>query len=783
MDDRQIKVIIGSLLHDIGKVAYRAGDGRNHSQTGYEFLKELDNGFDPEILDCVRYHHGVNLKNANIENQSLAYLTYYADNVASAMDRREGLDAEDGFDSKVPLDSVFNLLNQNHGHQHYAHQVLDPDAEINYPTDREVSMDESFYHEILSNIRDNLRGIEISDEYINSLLSVMEAQLSYIPSSTSKREQADISLYDHVKITAAIAECMYQYFKEKGVTDYKSVLFSSKTEETWKEPMFLLYSMDLSGIQNFIYTISSKGALRGLRARSFYLEILMEHIIDELLFCLQLSRSCLIYSGGGHCYLIVPNTESARQKLEEQNHLVNEWFLEQFGTDLYIADGYAVCSANSLRNEPEGSYSELYLQISKQISLQKNHRYTAEQILSLNHHHAGGKRECIICRRQDQLDEEDRCSICAALEKLSGDILYHDFFMIMLEPCGDSLPLPGGKYLTAGNDGKLRQLMEKDTYVRSYTKNKPYTGKHVATRLWVGNYTTGKTFEELAQSSEGIERIAVLRGDVDNLGAAFVSGFRRENDDGTYDGKYETLSRTAALSRQLSLFFKFYLNRLLEQGTSHSFSPSGKRHVCIVYSGGDDIFIVGAWNEVVDVFQDIRNAMEKFTEGTLTISGGIGLYSPSYPINRMALETAELEDYSKKNLNKNSVTLFDRSGRYPWTELIQKVIGEKYRVISDYMSETQQRGKAFLYHLLELLRESEENESVRFNRARFVYYLSRMEPDREAEEAEADAFEKFSQKMYEWSMDSEGRRQLVTAIYLYVYRTREKEGDREDENQ
>ena len=37
--DRQIKLVIGSLLHDIGKVVYRSGDGRNHSQSGYEYLK------------------------------------------------------------------------------------------------------------------------------------------------------------------------------------------------------------------------------------------------------------------------------------------------------------------------------------------------------------------------------------------------------------------------------------------------------------------------------------------------------------------------------------------------------------------------------------------------------------------------------------------------------------------------------------------------------------------------------------------------------------------------
>lgn len=784
MDDRQIKVIIGSLLHDIGKVAYRSGDGRNHSQAGYDFLKELDNGFDTEILNCVRYHHGIHLKNANIDNNSLAYLTYFADNVAAAMDRREGLESEDGFDKTVPLSSVFNLLNGNHDHQHYAHQVLDPNGPINYPTGKEVKLDETFYSLILDNIRDNLRGIVISEEYINSLLSVMEANLSYIPSSTSKREQADISLYDHVKLTAAISECLYQYFKQENITDYRECLFSAKAEQGWKEQLFLLYSMDISGIQKFIYTISSKGALKGLRARSFYLEILMEHIIDELLDALQLSRSCLIYSGGGHCYMLLPNTEETKEKIREQNARINAWFMEYFGIELYVAFGAAPCSANSLKNEPEGSYSALYLDISKQISLQKSHRYSAEQILAMNRRHLEGKKECKICRRVDKVDAEDRCSVCASLEKLSADILYQDYFIIMLDNLSSAaLPLPNGKYLLAGDEKKLRYLMDQDTYVRSYTKNNLCTGKHVTTKLWVGDYTTGETFEQLANKSEGIERIAVLRGDVDNLGTAFVRGFRRENG----DGRYETLSRTAALSRQLSLFFKFYLNKLLENGTSSVLSQHSARQVCIVYSGGDDIFLVGAWNEVLDAFLDIRNALEKFTEGTLTISGGTGLYSATYPINRMALETAELEDYSKKNPEKNSVTLLDQSGRYAWPVFIQDVIQSKYQCVSEYMNLTQQRGKAFLYHLMELLREAEnpteENRKYRFNRARFVYYLSRMEPDKRDDPAENEAFQKFSQKMYQWSMDPEDRRQLVTAIYLYVYLTREKEGVKDNDHQ
>lgn len=778
MDDRQIKLIIGSLLHDIGKVVYRAGDGRNHSESGYEFLEELKNDFDKEILDCVRYHHGAVIRNAHISDESLAYITYFADNVSAATDRREAEQTEDGFDKTIPLASVFNILNGNNEHMHYARQVMDPDAGINYPTDTEISMDKSFYAEVVDRIQDNLLGIDISHEYINSLLSVMEANLMYIPSSTSKRELADISLYDHVKLTAAIAECIYRYTLENGIVNYRELLFEDKEKTIWDRDMFLLYSIDLSGIQNFIYTISSSGALKGLRARSFYLELIMEHIIDELLDELMLSRACLIYAGGGHCYILLPNTESIKKAVQKKADETNDWFMEQFGTELYLADGYAVCSAATLKNEPIGSYSELYQTISRQISKKKSHRYQAQHIRLLNTRSQRGDRECRICRRTEGLDELDRCPICAALEKLSGAILYQDYFIIMMEAPEEALPLPGNKYLLAGDKKKLLRLMEGDSYVRSYTKNQMYTGKHVTTKLWVGNYNVkGETFEALADKADGINRIAVLRADVDNLGQTFVNGFKRS------DGKnqYETLSRTAALSRQLSVFFKCYINNILKCGISHALSCGDERQLDIVYSGGDDVFLAGAWNDVIDAFIDIRNAFRRFTIGTLTISGGIGIYDSHYPINRMAYGTAELEDYSKSLDGKNAITLFDHTGRYDWEIFIKDVIGAKLIALKRYLGQTDQRGKAFLYKLLELLRA----EDGRFNRARFVYYLSRLEPkinnpDPDAV-AEREAYRAFAAKMYQWSMTAEERRRIVTAIYLYIYLTRESEGkDYED---
>ena len=53
---------------------YRSGDGRNHSQSGYEYLKNEAHISDDEILNCVRYHHGMYLKNASLAEDDKAYV-------------------------------------------------------------------------------------------------------------------------------------------------------------------------------------------------------------------------------------------------------------------------------------------------------------------------------------------------------------------------------------------------------------------------------------------------------------------------------------------------------------------------------------------------------------------------------------------------------------------------------------------------------------------------------------------------------------------------------------
>ena len=75
MNESKLKISIGGLLHDIGKVLYRGSDGRNHSRSGYDFLKDETKITDTDILEQVLYHHAGILKNADISDSSFAYIT------------------------------------------------------------------------------------------------------------------------------------------------------------------------------------------------------------------------------------------------------------------------------------------------------------------------------------------------------------------------------------------------------------------------------------------------------------------------------------------------------------------------------------------------------------------------------------------------------------------------------------------------------------------------------------------------------------------------------------
>lgn len=778
MDNKQVKIAVGGMLHDIGKILYRYCDGRNHSVSGYDFVKSQSIE-DEEILDQIRFHHGKMLQSAMIPKDSLAYVTYWADNVAAGADRRNKDEIEEHvYDKFIPLESVFNVLNNNDQEYSYNMAEVYDSGEINYPTSEHGKYSEEVYGRILENIKNGIRQIELKESYVNSLLGVLEANLSFVPSSTDKAQLADISLFDHSKITAAIGACVFEYLQEEGVSDYRTALFQNAADY-YDKKCFMMFSMDISGIQDFIYTVHSEGALKTLRSKSFYLEIMLEHIIDVLIERIGISRANLIYSGGGHAYLLLPSTNKTKEIIASFQEELNNWFIENFGTALYVACGYSDCSANQLMDKPAGTYREIFMQVSSMLSERKASRYSAEQILMLNSFEQRDReRECKVCGRVDRLAKEDICEFCFSLKEISSDILTKGFVSILSETPAESksVLLPMDYYMVLEDEGDVLERLKEDTsYVRAYSKNKMFTGLNVSTKLWTGDYHHGNSFEELAEKSRGIKRIGIMRADVDNLGNAFARGFERED-----EGKqYVSISRTATFSRKLNMFFKLHINHILKKGIygfGRETEEVAERNALIVYSGGDDLFIVGAWNDMIEVAVDINEALRKYAQGTLTISAGIGLFPAKYPVKTMAWQTGELEDAAKHIDGKNAISVFGtEDNTYKWDVFQRKVIGEKYVLLEQYFSQMPEKGMAALYKLMAYIRNLDE----KINLARLAYMLGRMEPERNAPDEIKELHKVFSKKLYGW-INSENRteecKQLLTAIYLYVYLHRERGG-------
>lgn len=104
MNTQTLNAIFGGLLHDVGKMVYRAGEKQDHASAGYAYLKErLKDAAWQEVLDGVRWHHAPVLRQANAAENSTAYIVCVADNVAAAADRREIEGESARFDRTLPL--------------------------------------------------------------------------------------------------------------------------------------------------------------------------------------------------------------------------------------------------------------------------------------------------------------------------------------------------------------------------------------------------------------------------------------------------------------------------------------------------------------------------------------------------------------------------------------------------------------------------------------------------------------------------------------------------------
>ncbi|MFH1293918.1 MAG: type III-A CRISPR-associated protein Cas10/Csm1, partial [Pseudomonadota bacterium] len=156
----------------------------------------------------------------------------------------------------------------------------------------------------------------------------------------------------------------------------------------------------------------------------------------------------------------------------------------------------------------------------------------------------------------------------------------------------------------------------------------------------------------------GVEALGVLKADVDHLGLLMACGLKPER---------FTLSRIATLSRQLHYYFAVYLPHILM--TQPSF-----RDIYTVFAGGDDLFLIGPWNRVIDLVNLLQMTFSEYVchNQNIHFSAGISLHKPQTPLDTMA-EAAESVLEKSKHDGRNRLTLFSETATWDQVEELSQV--------------------------------------------------------------------------------------------------------------
>lgn len=427
----------------------------------------------------------------------------------------------------------------------------------------------------------------------------------------------------------------------------------------------LLVGGDLSGVQRFIYTISAKGALKSLRARSFFLELIGEEAARRILHRLGLTRANVVYLGGGHLYLLAPDTPEARECIRSVQTEINEWLLAALGGSLYLAMGYAPFEPVALAPGSE-EVPGIWRAVSQALGRVKSAKFREAAVhpdfwepMSL------GRATCTVCQREtetpvplDRDPEEEEmlaCPLCRDLARVGQRLPRARYLVATPAPQGADLVIAGTGYHLCESVSAVERIPDRCAVMALNALDAGRLGVgDDAYPVWLGSYAARSgdgegmiTFAELAQGATGRPLLGVLRMDVDHLGQLFSRGLPEGSRD---------FGRTAGLSGALTRFFKLHLNSICRGDLGDGTDPlrltgsAGPRRVVVVYSGGDDLFVVGAWDQTLELAFDIRAAFQRFTGGRLTLSGGMIAADYHQPIHRLAEAAGEAEDAAKHNV-------------------------------------------------------------------------------------------------------------------------------------
>lgn len=748
------RIALGGLLHDIGKLLNRSNFyTKNMTSWKHPYLSEYFINFlfenklleyDEDLKEIVKKHHegnfsediNVNGIKSNENLKKLALIVARADNYSSA-ERYEDGEYKYGTNNfkDTPLNSLFEGVSLGEKEEvknkyEFSYKLREFKYENIFPKKFEKNTQDEL-DKLIESFFEDIKRIKTSD--FNTLfINILDCIKRYcwcIPSDTQKNI-CDLSLYDHLKTTSAIALASYNYHLwNEGVFDkVKQVNIKAGKEKNH----FLLIGGDISGIQQYIYNIDDTSSIaKRLRSRSFFIKLLSDVSSYKIIKEIELLPVNIIISSGGKFYILAQNTQDTIEKIDKiKKEINNELYTEYFG-QLYLNLEWIELNGEELGLKFSKKYDELndkledgkgkkfIDEILNQTIIEKE-LYNKDKKVTL----------CKICKKELIKETEEQCSKClkdlefgkvlVKMEKLA----FYD--KEKFEDEKNTISLFGIKCKVY----KKEENIIGNPFIVHYYKESDKNRNYPFIQDYYGGYAPIKedgekeikTFEEILKESLS-NNLGILKGDVDNLGLIFSIGLRREeiieldNKEETKIKNTTSISRISTLSRMLDSFFSYWLPKYLEENEEGSYY--------VVYAGGDDFMIVGAWEKLIKLSEKIKKEFSRFTaeNENITLTCGISITKPKEPIYFSSQWATDAEEKGK-NEGKNGLVLFNKY--IPWRDF-QRVFTLADFIDKNYAKEGEENTdkiytQSFLYRLLKYTEMGEKY--IETGNGEYLKYIS-----------------------------------------------------------
>jgi|SRR5690625_1340055 len=388
---------------------------------------------------------------------------------------------------------------------------------------------------------------------------------------------------------------------------------------------------DISGIQDFIFDLPHEGkggTARALRARSFYVQILTEVIAYRIQNVLGLERDTLLFCAAGKFAIEGESSfESASNLLSQEIKSIEEWLARETTGALRV-------TVTSHPDALEGVSS--VVRYERAMAKFQHAKLRTWSSLATSDGRWRPERLVLPSRQRAEVWETFR-RIGATLPRSRRLRIIEDpNAQLDATPDGTTFGLPGFRaFLGSVNPSPGPIALEADLSgvrvpgIDSTPQIYRPLARHIPTQadglpIW---------FEEIAQHSKGARYLGILKMDADSLGVAIRDRLSRA----------ESLRELSTFSTELDDFFAIELTNLLQQ--------KEWTLTYTVFSGGDDLLLVGPWDKMLDLAGLIQERFRaQFSQSGLTLSGGLAIVRVRYPLRRGAAQAEELLEGAKNNL-------------------------------------------------------------------------------------------------------------------------------------